>query len=65
MQTPAELMGYIGVFLHSIEVLEWDVYFGMDHQLEIVHADLFCRSVIFNLVFLACVLTFFQFNIVL
>jgi len=30
MQTRAELMGYIGVFLHSIEALEWDVYFGMD-----------------------------------
>jgi len=23
-------MGYIGVYLHFIEVLEWDVYFGMD-----------------------------------
>jgi len=56
-------MGYIGVFLHFIQVLEWDFTLGWMHQLEIVHADLFCRSVVFNLFFLAYVLTFLQFNI--
>jgi hypothetical protein len=30
MQTPAEGMDYIGAFLNSIEVLEWDVYFGIN-----------------------------------
>jgi len=51
MQTSADLMGYVGVFLHSLEVLSGMFTLGWMHQLEIVHADLFCRSVIFNLFF--------------
>lgn len=35
------------------------------HQLEIVRADLTCKSVIFNFLFLTCVLTFLQFKTVL
>jgi len=52
-------MGYIGVYLHSIGMFT----LGWTHRLEIVHADLFCSSVIFNLFLLTCALISFQFNV--
>jgi len=32
MYISVELIGYIGVFLYSTELLDWDVYFGMNES---------------------------------